>query len=167
MEEHRIYVRCLAAYNSGYLHGAWIDASTDVDDMKEAIQKLLETSPMEDAEEWAIHDHQGFGNSVGEYTGLEKIAELVEFLEEHDEFGFDLLDNFHGDVDAARSAAEEYAGEYDDLGCFAEELHGDTSDIPSNLINYIDWDKMGRDLELGGDVFTIDNGGSVHVFWNH
>jgi Antirestriction protein (ArdA) len=24
--EPRIYVACLAAYNNGYLHGAWIDA---------------------------------------------------------------------------------------------------------------------------------------------
>lgn len=29
----RIYVACLAAYNNGILHGAWIDADQDVDDM--------------------------------------------------------------------------------------------------------------------------------------
>jgi Antirestriction protein (ArdA) len=26
-EEYRIYVACLAAYNNGYLHGKWIDAT--------------------------------------------------------------------------------------------------------------------------------------------
>lgn len=27
----KIYVACLAAYNNGYLHGEWIDATQDVD----------------------------------------------------------------------------------------------------------------------------------------
>ncbi|MCG8381189.1 MAG: antirestriction protein ArdA [Gammaproteobacteria bacterium] len=34
--------------------------------------------------------------------------------------------------------------------------------------NLIDYEKMGRDLELGGDIFTIETGyREVHIFWNH
>jgi hypothetical protein len=29
--EPRIYVACLAAYNSGWLHGAWIEVGDDAD----------------------------------------------------------------------------------------------------------------------------------------
>ena len=36
----RIYVSCLAAYNSGYLHGMWIDATQDPDDIYDDIEWL-------------------------------------------------------------------------------------------------------------------------------
>ena len=37
----RIYVACLAAYNNGYLHGAWIDADQDVDEIRDEIATML------------------------------------------------------------------------------------------------------------------------------
>ncbi|MGX9427999.1 antirestriction protein ArdA [Bradyrhizobium sp. LeoA1S1] len=40
----RIYVACLASYNNGLLHGAWIDASTDVDSMQDEINAMLRAS---------------------------------------------------------------------------------------------------------------------------
>jgi len=43
--EIKFYAADLAAYNSGFLHGAWIDADSDVDAMQESIAKLLATSP--------------------------------------------------------------------------------------------------------------------------
>jgi len=57
----RIYVACLASYNAGILHGEWIDA-TDADTIREAIQEMLKGSPTAGAEEWAIHDYEGFGS---------------------------------------------------------------------------------------------------------
>ena len=41
----RIYVACLAAYNNGYLHGEWIDANQDTDDLHAEIKKILASSP--------------------------------------------------------------------------------------------------------------------------
>lgn len=42
----RIYVACLASYNAGRLHGAWIDATQDADDIRREIaEKVLRTSP--------------------------------------------------------------------------------------------------------------------------
>ena len=42
------------------------------------------------------------------------------------------------------------------------------SNIPDNIARYIDYEGMGRDMELGGDVFTLTtNDGKVHIFWNH
>ena len=58
----RIYVACLAAYNNGELHGAWIDADQDADAIREEIAVILTTSPEPNAEEWAIHDYEGFGD---------------------------------------------------------------------------------------------------------
>lgn len=48
----KIYVACLAAYNNGYLHGAWIDADQDAYDLYADIRTMLDASPVaEDAEE--------------------------------------------------------------------------------------------------------------------
>ena len=40
----RFYAACLASYNNGVLHGAWIDASPDVDDMQPEVDAMLQAS---------------------------------------------------------------------------------------------------------------------------
>ncbi|MDA7980452.1 MAG: antirestriction protein ArdA, partial [Pirellulales bacterium] len=40
----RIYVACLAAYNSGHLHGAWIDAVQSTAEIHEEVQSMLASS---------------------------------------------------------------------------------------------------------------------------
>jgi antirestriction protein len=40
----KIYVACLASYNNGVLHGRWIDASSDVDEMREEVNAMLRDS---------------------------------------------------------------------------------------------------------------------------
>ena len=58
----KIYVACLAAYNNGILHGDWIDCfGKSGDDLKEEARKIINSSPIIGADEWAIHDHEGFG----------------------------------------------------------------------------------------------------------
>ncbi|MCH2458263.1 MAG: antirestriction protein ArdA, partial [Henriciella sp.] len=75
----RIYVACLAAYNSGCLHGRWIDATTP-DEIWEQVRAMLAASPEPDAEEWAIHDYEGFeGASLSEYAAFETVCELADF----------------------------------------------------------------------------------------
>ncbi len=163
----RIYVACLAAYSNGILHGCWVDATQDVDDIHADIQAMLKASPMEDAEEWAIHDHEGFeGADVSDYMGIAEVAELAAFIAKHGEIGGKLVGHF-GDLETARKAIEEdYAGEYASLADFAEELTEQTGDIPEHLRYYIDYERMGRDMAIG-DVFTIETGfGQVHVFWS-
>jgi hypothetical protein len=51
----RIYLACLAAYNNGRLHGAWVDADQGADHIWNELRKMLRASPEPDAEEWAIH----------------------------------------------------------------------------------------------------------------
>jgi antirestriction protein len=76
--EPRIYVACLAAYNSGWLHGAWIDVGDDADAVWAAIAAMLKTSPVARAEEWAIHDYEGFGGvEIAEYAGVDRVVEVA------------------------------------------------------------------------------------------
>jgi len=82
----KIYVACLAAYNNGILHGQWIDANQEVDDIHEEIKKILRASPIPGAEEFAIHDYEGFcGLRIEEYQDIATVAEMAAMIEEHGE----------------------------------------------------------------------------------
>ncbi len=164
----RIYVACLAAYNNGHLHGAWIDVE-DEDGIREAVRDILKTSPTPDAEEWAIHDYEYFdGVTINEYDSFARVVEIAEFIGNCSGFGGKLLENYGGDIEDAESALERYNGEYESLADFAEELTESTTKIPETLKYYIDYKSMARDMELSGDVFTIETGyKEIHVFWNN
>ncbi len=168
--EIRIYVADLAAYNNGKLHGVWIDATQDVSDIWEQVKTMLDKSPEPDAEEWAIHDYEGFeGASISEYESFESVHERAIFIEEHGEIGSELLSHFGDSIEDATKAIEEnYNGCYRSIADYAEDLTEQTSEIPKHLEFYIDYERMGRDMELSGDVFTIETGfEEVHVFWSH
>jgi len=166
--EIRIYVACLAAYNNGILHGCWIDADQDTDGIWSSITAMLKASPIEEAEEYAIHDYEGFeGAPVSEYQGIESVAELAAFIAEHGKLGGKLVEYF-GNLDDAREAIEDhYAGQYRCIDDFALELTEQSTQIPESLRYYIDWEHMGRDLEIN-DVLTIETDfHCIHVFWRH
>lgn len=163
-----IYVACLAAYNNGILHGRWIDACQDEDDIRGEIAAMLAASPIAGAEEYAIHDYEGFeGVRVSEYAGIDEVAELAAFIDEHGRLGAELLAYF-GDLDEARTALEDhYVGAYRSVADFAEALTEDTAEIPDSLRFYIDYERMARDLVVD-DVFVIELGfEEAHVFWSH
>ena len=164
----KIYIACLAAYNNGMLHGTWIDATQSVDEIYKDIQAMLKASPIEDAEEFAIHDYEGFeGISISEYSSIKEVAELAEFIEEHGALSGELMAHFN-DLDHARETIEEhYHGEYSSLADFAQELTEETTQIPENLACYVDYEAMARDLEIN-DVLAINiSHNEVHVFWRH
>lgn len=164
----RIYVACLAAYNNGHLHGEWIDATQSPDEIHKDIQAMLKASPIEEAEEFAIHDYEGFeGISISEYSGIEEVAELAAFISEHGALGGELMAYFN-DLDHTKETIENhYHGMYSSLADFAQELTEETTQIPENLAYYIDYQAMARDLEIN-DVLTIETShNEVHVFWRH
>ncbi|MEM6625093.1 MAG: antirestriction protein ArdA [Pseudomonadota bacterium] len=164
--EIRIYVACLASYNNAMLHGAWISANQDEANILAAIRAMLANSPIPDAEEYAIHDYEGFGPlRIGEYQGVAEIADIAAFIAQKGDLAAELV--FHyGDVGAARDALENrYAGSYEDLEAFAQELTEQTTQIPEPLQYYIDWRAMARDLAIS-DAETFEIAGEVHVFWH-
>ena len=163
----KIYVACLAAYNSGHLHGRWIDARQGEAHIWDETRAMLAASPVPDAEEWAIHDYEGFeGAPISEWTSFETIAALAEFISEHQTLGGKLLEHYGGDLEDARTALEHYHGEFESLAAYAEQFFDDTGQkVPAYLEPYIDWKAVGQDFEYSGDIFTIETGFSqVHVF---
>lgn len=166
-EHPRIYVACLAAYNNGYLHGTWIDAMQEPEAIYTAVNVMLAASPVAGAEEWAIHDYEGFGNvRIEEYSSFKSVSEIASFLAEHGEIGAALLNHYSGDLGEARDALEErYLGAYTSLADYMQEVTEETTPIPNALRYYIDYQAMARDAELNGDLFTIATAwDEVHIF---
>jgi len=166
--EIRIYAACLAAYNNGILHGAWIDANQDEDTIRYAIHDMLKVSPIESAEEYAIDDYEGFcGISISEYEGIAEVVKYAEFIAEHGELGGALYLHYRDIESAQQAITEHYHGSYKSLTDFAEELTEETTQIPDSLRFYIDYEAMARDLEIN-DIVAIETGfEQIHVFWSH
>jgi len=166
----RIYVACLAAYNNGYLHGAWIDATQEPSVIYDAVRNMLAASPVAGAEEWAIHDFEGFGETrIEEYASFERVSELAAFLAEHGEIGAAMLEHYSGDLnEAADAMTDRYLGAYASLADYVQELTEETTAIPDTLRYYIDYQAMARDAELNGDLFTVSTAwDDIHVFSGH
>lgn len=170
----RIYVACLASYNNGILHGAWIDAAQDADAIREEVAAMLAASPITGAEEWAIHDTDDFGGiRVGESEDFETVATLAELLVEYGDPFAAWYDTMHSgqDADEMRGAfTDAYVGEYDSPEDWAASWLEDTgslADVPAYLRNYIDFAAYARDARLGGDVCFVEHGGSTFVFNNN
>lgn len=166
-DQPRIYVACLAAYNSGYLHGAWIDATQGEWAIWDDIQAMLAASPIPDAEEHAIHDYEGFGGiRLTEYEPIDVVVALAAFFAEHGALGAAVLAHFCGDFDEARDAiAHRYHGCHTSLADYVQEITEETTEIPESLRYYIDWQAMARDIEINGDFFTVETAwNEIHVF---
>lgn len=166
-EQPRVYVACLAAYNSGFLHGAWIDAAQEPWSLYDDVRDMLAASPVAGAEEWAIHDYEGFGEArIEEYNSLHNVALLASFIVEHGAVGTALLDYFGGDLEEAREAiADRYLGAHASLADYVQDVTEETTSIPESVRYYIDYQAMARDAELSGDLFTVTTAWDVvHVF---
>src|SRR5713226_7065571 len=96
-ESPQIYVADLAAYNEGHLHGAWIDATQDPEDIGAEISAILAKSPVAGAEEWAIHDYQDFGSlRLSEHESLETVSKAAKLIAEHGDVFAALVDHLGG-----------------------------------------------------------------------
>ncbi len=90
---------------------------------------MLADSPVENSEEYAIHDYEGFGGyALSEYEGIETAHEIACFISEYPDFGGELVNHVGGDWEEARTAAEDnYCGCYKSLADYAQELTEETS----------------------------------------
>ena len=165
----KIYVACLAAYNNGILHGEWLNASLEVEEIQEKINQMLAISPIEDAEEWAIHDFENFYDlSIGEYESIDDVHKKALFVVEHGELGATVM-HYAEDLEAAREALENYyQGEYESERDFAIQFFDEhyLPGIPENVRTYIDYQKFCREIFIG-DCFSLEASGKTHVFWQH
>jgi antirestriction protein len=167
----RIYVASLTDYNNGILHGCWIDADQDAGTIQDEINDMLAESPTtakypdQVAEEWAIHDYEGFPH-LHEYETIETVAALGQALEEHGDAMRAFLSIYEGDPkDAAEQFERRYCGEYDSHREFVWGFLDDTGmwdTIPEWAQPYFDEDAYWNG-ELRFDFDEVDG----HYFSNN
>jgi antirestriction protein len=167
----RIYVACLGAYNAGKLHGVWLDARQDADDLAEAIREMLRQSPEAYAAEYAIHDHEHFGSyAVHEHASLDEVALVAELIETHDAIITEFMAHHGCEAEYARDHFEEaYRGSWLSIEAYAEQFLEDLGaldNLPSRIRGYFDMERYARDLELSGEIWTLVHQREVHVFDN-
>jgi antirestriction protein len=180
IEIPRIYVASLSDYNDGRLHGRWIDANQDIEDVWAEINEMLAESPINHdpklawalpVEEWAIHDHECFlGINIGEYASIESVVALANALVESNEpEALAAWIQYQDDWDAAiESFDDHYRGDWQSLGDYAQEFAADTaaSHEMAKWIEewspYIDWKYWARsnldmiEIEIDSHHYLFD-----------
>lgn len=198
----RIYVASLSDYNAGRLHGVWINLTEcdDEQDLWAKVNAMLAASPEYrafpqggPAEEWAIHDYEGFGEwKVSEYSDLTKCLRVAKLIGEHGLALAAWVSNDESvleddDDSLEESFTESYRGEWDKLEDYAREEVGELglpgigyvfpevrwdqkrppwSEVLDDLDGLLDWERITRDVTE--DYTTIDTPDhKVWVFSNH
>lgn len=168
----RIYVACLASYNAGTLFGKWIDAAQTADEIREEISEMLKNSPESGAEEWAVHDFEGFGSiSLGEWPDLQRVSKIASLLEEYgDAFSlwYQHQDGSYVELDEMEERFNEQChGAHDSKEAFADyllESTGEIMSVPEWARRYFDYHTYARDLELEGSYSFVSANGQVYVY---
>jgi len=176
MENIRIYVASLADYNAGKLHGVWIDATDTPEEIAEQVSVMLGASTQPDAEEWSIHDYEGFeGFNLSEFESFEFVSWLAGMIDEHGKVFVSFLETFEPSKlsfsrenreSAALDFEERFRGCFDSETDFVESLIEDLGflkDCDPQIRAYFDVSRYARDLFTGGDFIFADGA----VFHNY
>jgi antirestriction protein len=177
MNKLRIYVSSLSDYNAGVLHGRWIDAIQPSENVREEIKEMLAESKQEIAEDFAIHDTEGFGSiPISEYDDIENVCKIAEYIS-NSEYSTDLISAVYNHLGTCTIEnvidflTDNYAGCYESLYDYAYEYCENCdylNSVPKQFRYYIDFEKYAKDLEIGGDIFTIETRyNEIHVFYNN
>jgi antirestriction protein len=170
----RICVASLSDYNGGILHGAWIAADQSPEELYSAVQAMLGQSPTPGAEEFAIHDYEGFGQyEVGEYDSLDWISAIARGITERGLAFAAWVETCDRDADRVAQFEDAYRGSWESVEAYADELLSDlgydkTIDAatPGWLQPYVafNMEAFARDLTLNGDIVAVQHADGVWIF---
>jgi antirestriction protein len=169
----RIYVASLSDYNNGILHGEWLDAEDEPDELYAAIQAVLDQSPAGQAEEFAIFDFEGFGPwRLDEYESIAMVSAVAQGMAEHGPAFAHWVEVVEAkDPDDLVGFEAAYLGHWDGVEEYAEELLAGCGLNVDDLIPeaysayvWIDYEGFARDLEISGDITTSEGDGGVYIF---
>ena len=163
MHNPEIYIANLTAYNSGCMRGAWITPSADADEVAAEIIAAIGGNA---GDEWAIHDFNNFPD-LGENPEVAAIAKVVGMLEAHAHEAVLAAFDAAGGVDEAEELLDNgwrvfACHEEQALAEYAEECVDEGMFPPAFLLQYVDFERLGRDL--GYDMQVITRGGTTYIF---
>ena len=173
-----IWVGSVTDYANGRLHGVWIDATQEPEELHEAVSYMLSSSCYRDAEEWGIFDYEGFGSlKLGEYASLDTVSRIAQGIEKHG-LAFTAWAEYVGadNEHELERFEDHYRGEYDSMQAYVEdvldnigfnhELEQALRVIPEDLRRYVqvDVEGMARDWDI--DLYVVEEPprGGVWVF---
>lgn len=168
-----IYVANLAAYNAGILKGAWFSLPMPMEEIFFTIfdedERDNKGNPHGD---WAIHDYVA-PFRIEETDDIESLNEMAERFENLSEDEIKTVGEMYdrGVAVSLMDAADKiedciFHPDCHDMGDVAYETHQETGllgNIPEHFQFYIDWEKLGRDMEIEGTFFELDSGMIVEV----
>lgn len=186
----RFYAACLASYNNGILHGAWIDASTDLDAMQAEINAMLKASRFPNVQRQDYVDEDGKLLSIDAMTRPEHVPEdwtpkgepypSAEEWAIHDSEGLGDIGEYAGLAEIARRASAAELAEDRDiplsvlLQLASDYLSGDwdSSDLESEIDDryrgaYDTWRDFAEELtEETQDMNAIPEWLQGHIDWD-
>jgi antirestriction protein len=136
---------------------------------------MLARSPCPGAEEWAIHDSEGFGSlRLHEYESPTTVSRLGNGIAAHGPAFASWASICDNEPEALGQFDNHFLGNWESAEAYAEELFDQLgyqqqleATLPESILPYVklDAELFARDLELAGDISTADaEDGSTWVF---
>ncbi|MFI3685656.1 antirestriction protein ArdA [Vagococcus fluvialis] len=161
--EHWIYLTNLKAYNEGLLVGVYLYLPFSEDELQEAYKAIYVGKEFvnkygESYEEYYITDYD-LPFDIGEYefpqSITEKYSELSDYLEYPREVVKVIVENLGSEIhmieldnDVLGSDEKKLGYALVDMGYF---------EIPDHLVNYIDYEVVGRDYAINSSGEFVTN----------
>lgn len=157
----QICINTWALYNEGLHLGTWCDLE-DYEDTLDELRELQEIHDLGDDIEPFLADWEDDDLGIcDEGVNLEYLLEAYtkyNDLEDYEKEAMEYLMKYKGyDLeDALSNARDVICYGYDNFEDLAEEFvdEGLYGDIPDNVRYYLDYEKMGRDLEYDYDLYN-------------
>lgn len=159
----RLYVGTYGKYNSGNLDGAWFDLS-DYETKADFIEACYEYHKDEGYPELMFQDYDNMhADMYSECCVDDDLFELVDWVNRNENVDYEVVhayvNVFEWDAQRIMSEIEDvYYGKYKSEEDFAHENFVIDGNVPSYIVNYLDWDSITRDLFIGDYVYDNESG---------
>lgn len=183
----KIYIANLGKYNEGELVGDWIELPATQEELNELYAEIKLGYFDEDGnyhhgyeedgyfyEEWAIHDYEA-PFRIDEYESISNLNEIAEVLSganrEQVKIAVELIDyGIEGDLlDAVtrvinyRDISIHHGANMSEIARRYYEENG-MLDMDNYLARFIDWDRVGREMNNNGTFIQVEDELWVEVY---
>ena len=168
IETMSICVQNLGKYNEGELVFEWLDLPATEEKIQETLSKI---GINEQYEEYMIADSEYI--KAGEYESIDSVNERAEDilrLKEEIDISLELIEEIQQDYktedvdelidtinDAIVIETDASLSNEATVGYYYFDLMGIENELPSNFVNYFDYEKYGRDILIESSYYSDDN----------
>lgn len=154
----KIYVENLGKKNDGFANGSWFELPLSF----RVIASKIGLN--EHYEEYIITDYEA-PFPIGEFDSIDKLNNFAEAIEELPDYitsyTKELIEEYYGSFEELLNDWEEisYIEDVSNDRLYGEYII-DTGyfNVPDNLAFYIDYEALGRDWRINGNILYVDSG---------